>query len=214
VGFAYSPRVLGFDDKGREVLSYIEGESGREGWFKIHSDTGLQNLAKLLRDYHDAIAEYKPDTDSKWAYASGGLKPGEIVCHGDFGPWNVVWQGDKPVGIVDWDLLFPAPPRYDVLYALEYSAPFRDDETTLEWHHFSEVPDRKRRIEVFAQAYGLPKISNVVDGVATVQRAGAIHEKYLADHGLQQQIDWAANGDLETIEKRAQWTESHRTLFE
>src|ERR1017187_26228 len=91
VGFAYSPRVLGFDDKGREVLSFIEGESGKEGWFKIHSDTGLRNFAKLLHDYHEAIAGYRPATDSKWAYTSGGLKPGEIVCHGDFGPWNVVW---------------------------------------------------------------------------------------------------------------------------
>lgn len=25
---------------------------------------------------------------------------------------------------------------------------------------------------------------------------------------------WIADGDLEKIEKRAQWTESHRTLFE
>src|SRR6478672_10680180 len=59
-GFKYSPRVLGFDDKGREVLTYMKGESGKEGWFKIHSDTGLSNYAKLLREYHDAVADYRP----------------------------------------------------------------------------------------------------------------------------------------------------------
>jgi len=60
VNFPYSPRVLGFDDEGREVLSFIEGESGKEGWYKIHSDDGLRSFAKLLRSYHDAIAGYKP----------------------------------------------------------------------------------------------------------------------------------------------------------
>ncbi|MEU2390837.1 hypothetical protein [Streptomyces sp. NPDC007369] len=24
-----------------------------------------------------------------------------MICHGDFGPWNVVWQGHQPVGIID-----------------------------------------------------------------------------------------------------------------
>src|SRR5579863_1606872 len=128
VGFQYSPRVLGFDEQGREVLSYIEGESGREGWFKILSDNGLRRFAKLLRDYHEAVAEFKPAENSEWAYAKGGLKTGQIVCHGDFGPWNIVWQGEEPVGLLDWDMAFPAEPRYDILYALQYSAPFRDDE--------------------------------------------------------------------------------------
>lgn len=214
VGFAYSPRVLGIDDQSREILSFFEGESGREGWFKIHSDKGLQNYAKLLRKYHDAIAGYKPAADTKWAYANGGLKSDQIVCHGDFGPWNIVWQGDEPVGIVDWDLVFPAIPRYDFLYALEYAAPFRDDDTALKWHHFSKVPDRKRRIALFAEAYGLQQIGNVVDDVAAMQRAVAGHEKYLADRGMQPQVDWVAAGDLDAIEKRAQWTESNRSLFE
>jgi hypothetical protein len=31
VGFRYAPRVLGFDEHGREILSYIPGDSGPEG---------------------------------------------------------------------------------------------------------------------------------------------------------------------------------------
>ncbi|MFJ9104066.1 phosphotransferase [Streptomyces sp. NPDC102405] len=27
--------------------------------------------------------------------------PPEAICHGDFGPWNVVWKGHRPVGIID-----------------------------------------------------------------------------------------------------------------
>lgn len=73
VGFQYSPRVLGYDGQGREVLSFFAGESGKVGWYKIHSDKGLRNYARLLRDYHQAVAEYKPAADSEWAYAKGGL---------------------------------------------------------------------------------------------------------------------------------------------
>lgn len=216
VNFEYSPRVLGFDEQGREILTYMEGESGKEGWYKIHSDNGLQNYARLLREYHDAVAGYKPSADTEWAYAKGGLKPGQIVCHGDFGPWNVTWNGDEPTGIIDWDLVFPATPSYDVLYALEWAVPFHDDKLALEWHHFPDIPDRRSRVDVFLEAYGIARseLGDVASGVAGVQRQVAGFEKILADRGLQPQANWVANGDLELIEQRAEWTEANRHLFE
>lgn len=214
VNFPYSPRVLGFDEDGREILSYIEGQSGADSWIKITSDDGLRKFAKLLRAYHDAIAGYRPPADAEWACAVGAPKDGEIMCHGDFGPWNIVWDGDEPVGIIDWDLVVPAKPRFDVLYALEYSAPFRDDEDALKWHHFSEVPNRKHRIEVFAEAYGLSELGDVVTDVAAMQRLVAGFEKQLAERGLHPQVEWVADGDLEVVEQHAKWTETHRSLFE
>lgn len=214
VGFKYSPRVLGFDDHGREILSFIDGESGKDGWTKIVTDDGLRKYARLLREYHDAVADFRPAENSEWAYSKGGVIDGEIICHGDFGVWNIVWQNDEPVGIVDWDMAFPVKPRYDFLYALEYSAPFRDDETTIKWHHFPEVPDRKHRIKVFADAYGLTDLGDIVDDVAALQRTVGKYEEELAKRGLQPQVDWVAQGDLEEIEKRAKWTIENRHLFE
>lgn len=213
VGFESSPRVLGFDDEGREVLSYIEGESGGEGWQKILSDEGLRKFAQLLRRYHDAIAGFTPSEDVQWAYSPGTFNPGEIVCHGDFGPWNIAWQGDEPVGILDWDFVLPAKPEYDIFYALEYAAPFRDDETALTWHHFVTRPDRKHRIDVFLDAYGTT-LDGIVDGVAAVQRAGIEHVRLLAEKGLHPQVDWVQEGALEATEKQAQWSEANRQLFE
>jgi hypothetical protein len=35
VGFPYSPRVLGVDEDGREVLSYIAGDSCPAGWASV-----------------------------------------------------------------------------------------------------------------------------------------------------------------------------------
>jgi len=213
VGFPYSPRVLGFDEHGREVLSYIKGDSGKDGWYKIHSDEGLANFAKLLRSYHDAIADYKPPQNAEWAYSKNELKPGEIMCHGDFGPWNIVWDGETPVGILDWDFVLPAKPTYDVFYALEYSTPFRDDKTAMEWHHFAEVPDRKRRVQIFLDAYGI-SLTDIADSVARVQRQGIDHVKYLAERGVQPQATWVNDGTLEEIERNARWTEANRALFE
>jgi hypothetical protein len=214
VGFEYSPRVLGFDKQEREILSFIDGESGKAGWAKIVTDEGLRKYARLLREYHDAVTDFRPAKNSEWAYSKGGVKEGEIICHGDFGVWNIVWQDDEPVGIVDWDFASPTKPRYDFLYALEYSAPFRDDETSIKWHHFPEVPDRKHRVRVFADAYGLHDLGSIVDDVATMQRKVGKYEEYLAKRGLQPQVDWVANGDLEEIERRAKWTEENRHLFE
>lgn len=214
VDFRYSPRVLGFDDAGREVLSYIEGDSGVAGWAKVVSDEGLRRFARLLREYHHAVAGFRPAADSEWATCTGAPEPGGIMCHGDFGPWNIVWKGEEPVGIVDWDFVVPSAPRHDVLYALEYSAPFRDDEECLKWLRYPEPPNRRHRIEIFAEAYGLTEIGPVVEDVAAMQRTVSGHTRALAARGLQPQADWVAAGGLETQEERARWTEAHRALFE
>jgi Phosphotransferase enzyme family len=214
VDFPYSPRVLGFDEQGFEVLGFIPGESGSVGWTKIITDDGLRKYARLLKSYHDAVANYQPSIDAHWAYSQGGVKPDEILCHGDFGPWNLVWDGSDPIGILDWDMVTPASASHDILYALEYGTPFRDDETTLRWHHFSAIPDRKHRIKIFTEAYGIPPIQNLTQCVASVQRKVAKSMKFLADAGMQPQHDWVENGALNEAEGRAQWTESHSQLFE
>jgi Phosphotransferase enzyme family len=53
--------------------------------------------------------------------------PGEMICHGDFGPWNGVWHGERIAALIDVDHARPAPPIFDIACALEYAAPFRDN---------------------------------------------------------------------------------------
>src|SRR5262245_19876006 len=80
-GFDGAPRTLGFDDQGREVLTFIEGEVGRGAGF-IPDDGGrfdlrlpdfvwrdevLADLGALLRAYHDAAATF-PWADREWCY--------------------------------------------------------------------------------------------------------------------------------------------------
>ncbi|MFF7211640.1 aminoglycoside phosphotransferase family protein [Streptomyces sp. NPDC008238] len=140
VGFPYAPRPLGFDEQGREVLTFIHGESGPQGWAKVVEDQGLSAFAQLLRDYHDATAGFSPPAEATWSDSSIAPSEGEVICHGDFGPWNVVWQGNRPVEIIDWDFARLAPRMHDVAYALHYVAAFRDDAECLRWWHRAARP--------------------------------------------------------------------------
>jgi hypothetical protein len=66
-------------------------------------------------------------------------------------------EGDQhPAGLIDFDHARPAPPIFDIAYALEYAAPFRDDRECLRWLRYPQPPDRRRRIEIFRDAYGTP----------------------------------------------------------
>ncbi|MEU9266527.1 aminoglycoside phosphotransferase family protein [Streptomyces sp. NPDC048251] len=214
VGFAGAPRPLGIDDKGREVLTYIEGESGPHGWAKVVDGQGLRNFALLLRDIHDACEGFSPPPGATWAMGAGSPRDDEVVCHGDFGPWNVVWQGDRPVGIIDWDFARPAPRLHDVAYALEYVAPFRDDAECLRWLRYPAPPDRRLRLEQFCGAYGLDSTVGVVDAVIAGQRANADLVCWLAEQGHEPQATWAADGLLTELDRRIAWSKAHRHLVE
>lgn len=211
IGFPYSPRIKGVDDEGREVLTFIDGESGTDGWAKVVDERGLTAMARLLREYHDAVRGFRPTAESGWAGYSGD---GELVLHGDFGPWNLVWRGTQPIGIIDWDYAWPGRPLHDVAYALEYVAPFRDDETCLRWFAYPIPPDRRRRLELFAEAYGLDSPSELVDEILTQQSAVWDRARRLAAQGAQPQAEWQQTGFLDATAERIRWTRQHRALFE
>ncbi|MFI6575493.1 aminoglycoside phosphotransferase family protein [Nocardiopsis sp. NPDC050513] len=212
VGFPYAPRPLGFDGQGREVLSHIDGEAGPAGWARVVDERGLSAFARLLRDYHDATADFSPPSDAAWADGAVEFGEGQVVCHGDFGPWNVVWRGDRPVGIIDWDFARPAPRLHDVAYALEYVAPFRDDAECVRWLSFPEPPDRRRRLERFCAAYGLPDTVGVVDTVVDRQRQNIDRVRRLAAQGLEPQATWVREGLLEELGRRLAWSRANRGL--
>ena len=213
VGFPFAPIPLGIDDNSREHLSYIPGTSGKDGWQRVAAETGLVAFAHLLREYHAAVRTFTPPPDATWAFTDAPIAPNQVICHNDFGPWNVVWNGFAPVGIVDWDFAGLGDPLDDVAYALEYVAPFRDDETALRWHAFDRPPDRNRRIELFASAYGLTSAIGLVDRVIQRQRLTTDHIHLLAARGFEPQKTWITDGTLAVSEAQINWSESNRHLF-
>jgi hypothetical protein len=101
-GWQGSPRHLGTDGRGREVLSYAEGSAGEET-----GDEGLAAVARLVREFHDLTA------------GTPAAAGGEVVCHNDLSPKNTVYRevpglGMRPVVIIDWDLAAPGSRIHDV----------------------------------------------------------------------------------------------------
>ena len=119
-GFDGAPRALGFDEVGREVLTFVYGDvSLDDAWPDVlREDSGLVAVVHLLMRFHDAIADYAPPD----------LAQGDIACHGDPGPWNIVWRGDDPVAFIDWDFTTHASPLYDLSYVAFEMVPLRDDD--------------------------------------------------------------------------------------
>jgi hypothetical protein len=206
IGFP-APRVLD-NEGGVEVLTWIDGESGPDGWARVVPESGLRRWARFLRQYHDAIAGYRPPAGSAWSSGTGTCAPGEVMCHGDFGPWNGVWQGDHIAGLIDWDHARPASPLFDVAYGLEYTAPFRDDEQCVRWLRYPSPPDRRRRIEVFCDAYGTAVPDDVSACVAGQQRMVIQTCEALGLRGIEPQATWIRQGHLDELRSRVRWTES------
>lgn len=228
-GLECVPEPLGIEgsiEAGVETLSYLPGASGREGWFAQHSSEGLASAARLLREIHDASVGWMPPPDARWAAPP---VPGDdlVMCHGDPGPWNFVWDGNAAVGLIDWDFLHPAPRADDVAYALRWFAPARSDEHALEWHHFPVVPDRAARIQAFLTAYGEPPgpqpgahhaddwhARDWVEAIAARIEATVAIATALAHDGVEPQRTWLEAGDLDIELDDARWVREHRHLLE
>ena len=214
-GFEHASRHRGYDDEGRELLTFLPGEDGPISWGYLETDAGLASVARLLRSFHDAVRDYRPGPGTVWADGVGAPGDGEIMCHGDFAPWNLVWREREAVGIFDWDFVRPAEAMFDVCYAMDWTVPFRDDETCRDFHHFETVPDRAHRVKVFLDAYGVDAMpADVAAGVADVRRRVKATTAALAARGIDPQAQWVAGGLLEESEAATQWIEANSDLFQ
>jgi hypothetical protein len=161
-GYRGAPRVLGFDEQGREMLTYIDGVvASSSSWTRGHgnkvpedalTDDALVETAYLIRELHDASAEFRPDAPV-WREHAYPMLPGEIVCHSDLGPHNTVYRGGLPVAFIDWDGARPNEPLLEFGMAAWWHVPLMDDSYCAEMG-FAESPDRPRRLRLFADAYG------------------------------------------------------------
>ncbi|GGH73577.1 hypothetical protein JOD43_000096 [Pullulanibacillus pueri] len=157
-GFNYAPKYLGIDEKGREILSFIEGEAGNDPLKEyMWSDDSLEEIAKMLRHYHDAVCDF-PLTD-EWQPIDNTPNKVEVLCHNDFARYNIVFNHKRPVGIIDFDVAGPGPRLWDIAYTLYTCVPlsrFYIAETGEEvYYESSQHANRiKQRIKLFFESYG------------------------------------------------------------
>jgi tRNA A-37 threonylcarbamoyl transferase component Bud32 len=183
-GFDAAPRWLGFDEQGRDVLSWIDGETLTERG-QMHpyigdppgritfTDEQIAAVMRLLHRYHDTFGD-------------------DVICHGDFGPWNIVWRNGLPFAVIDFDNVYRGDAADDVAYALRMfiSYGFATDAPT----------ELLRRTGAALQAYGA-----VFDVPAILTREYDLAEQRCRRNGWDRQ--------LAKLPKERAWLAANQGLF-
>jgi hypothetical protein len=156
VGFTSAPRILGTSaNASRESLSFIEGKTGYPPLPDAQrSDDALVEVARAIRAMHDATQGFVPVEPGAWHDQEVAV-PARIDCigHHDLAPWNIVFDGSRVVGIIDWDSIRPSNRVWDLSYAAHQFVPLHPP-AGLQPFGWNEEPDRAARLRLFADTYG------------------------------------------------------------
>lgn len=170
-GYPYSPRFLGTDEQGREMLTYIDGEAGN---YPVKTymwlDENLEGIAVMLRDYHKTVRDFS--FDQSWTSLPGTPEKHEVICHNDFAIYNLIFRDGKVCGVIDFDVAAPGPVNWDIAYTLYTCVPL--SRFYLDENGDKIIPDpteQLRRTEVFLKAYG-NEFEHILDVI--IQRLEAL----------------------------------------
>ncbi len=164
------PRVLGLDDRGREVLSYLPGRViDTNAELMTHGQ--LDALVRWTRTFHDAVAGFTHP--GPWRYFD--IADATLIGHNDIAAYNACFDGDRLVGVFDWDMSGPSTPTYELAFTAWNCVPL--------WRDIGAGP-AARRLTVMADGYGggirpreilaavVPRIQLVLDGIPVAAAAG------------------------------------------
>ncbi|MEA2581361.1 MAG: hypothetical protein QOE83_2253 [Actinomycetota bacterium] len=205
-GFSGSPRPLGIDDKGREILTFLEGATVGEQkpWPEwTHAEATLDQVAGWLRSFHEAVADFKPPTSALWRFGQPWA-PGLIVGHGDAAPYNAVWRTDSLVGFIDWDFASPVSPEWDLAFVAFSWVPLHT-EAVVKAEGFLHPASRPERLRRFLRRYGWEgdasdfmavvraRARADAESIRTLARSGDSVFVHMLEQGVAANLDAAAN---------------------
>jgi len=152
-GFNKAPEPLGIDERGREIISLLPGAAPTYPLpeFAWSGET-LDAVARTLREYHDASVGFAGD---RWQWPAH--EPREVICHNDFAPYNLMFEGGEPTGVIDFDVASPGPRVWDMAYTAYRFVPLTAPENP-DVDHPGDA-EMRRRLEVFCTAYGDDRIT-------------------------------------------------------
>jgi aminoglycoside phosphotransferase (APT) family kinase protein len=156
VGFTGAPRPLGYDDQGRHILTFVEGEVPTASPYRL-SDRRIRSATALIRAFHDAAA------------TSGLCADQETVCHGDLGPHNMVFRDEQAIALIDFDAhVGPGRRVDDFAHAVWCFADLTEQDVP--------VTEQRRKTNLMCEAYGGVTAAMVVEALtARFHRAHAQH---------------------------------------
>ncbi|WP_412735442.1 phosphotransferase [Krasilnikovia sp. MM14-A1259] len=225
-GFPASPRYLGRDNKGRDVLTYLEGDVPGDPPQRWAADDGLlASVARLVRRLHEASWGYAADrhfaapAGSAWGRDLVRVEvpiedpTPELVSHGDVTPQNVAVRGGVAVGLLDFDLAGPTGRLLDVYNTAMHWVPLRPPEDI--WPAWRGLVDQAARLRLFADAYGLSAGQRAALPELGIVRAEV---SWLRMKAAAEQLGggWArmwADGVGDAIRRRQAWLTARRGDF-
>jgi hypothetical protein len=145
------PRVLGTDERGREVLTFLPGRVVDVD-AELLTDAQLAGLAAWARQLHDTVAGLR--IEGPWRFF--GVAGPTVLAHNDLAPYNACFAGNRLAGVFDWDLAGPSTPLLELAHLAWSSVPlFRP----------VEGEDAARRLRLVASSYGGVTAQEVLDAV-------------------------------------------------
>lgn len=137
--------------------------------------------------------------------------PVEVICHGDFAPYNCVFVDDKLVGVFDFDFAHAGPRVWDIAYALYRFAPMADP---AQMEGFDSPDEQARRMRLFCDAYGLEDRARVFENAI-------LRIQYMVDFLLEGEAIGDARcianieaGYLRVYQHDLAYVKRHRALYE
>jgi hypothetical protein len=170
------PRVLGRDEQGREVLTYLPGQV-----VDIDTETlsagQIVSLVNWTRSFHEAVTGFSHP--GPWRYFA--VAEPTLIGHNDIALYNACFDGDTLAGVFDWDLAGPTTPLLELAFIAWNCVPL--------WADIASG-QAAARLSLIASAYG---------GAGATPRIGARQILHAVPNRIQLMLDWipaaAAAGD-------------------
>ena len=194
-----APRHLGFDERGREILTFLAGHVAWEETrpAEVGSDESLAAVARLVRQFHDLTAGSRLAGDQ------------EVVCHNDLSPKNTVYRdlgsGLRPVAFLDWDLAAPGARVHDVAHVCWQYAGLGPR---------AAVTEAARRVRLIADAYDLPARQELIRTILWWQDRCWKGIVAAANAGDAAMTRLRALGTVDDVRAAHRWTAHHRRVLE
>lgn len=150
------PRVVGFDEVGREVLTFIEGESGADLSSWVWDTDTLKQVGEWLRDYHRSVADFQEPRGSTWRMCWAPQAPGEIICHFDVAPRNLILRPNGRIAIIDFEVAAPGDARLELGKVCNNFLAFSETDAQI------DLSESAQRLHTILKGYGWREPTQIV----------------------------------------------------